>query len=396
MIRTLHFPRLTLWQWIFAMILVGGAAALYVRIFYGLGGSTNLSDQFPWGLWKGFNVLTGIALGAGGFTLAATVHIFNIESYKPIMRSVILTAFLGYSLMCVALFIDIGQPFRIWHPIVFWNVHSVLFEVAWCVMLYTTVLIFEFLPVICERFGWKTTLKWVRRISVPLVIFGVVLSTLHQSSLGSLFLIVPYKLYPLWYTPLLPVLFFISAICAGLSVVIFMSWQSSKAFGRQLPLPLLSSMARVLAVILSFYLAVRMLDLVRHGAVHLFWINRRETYLFWLEIALLVVPTVLLYRRSFRSSAVKLYWASVMVMFGFIANRLNVSIVGLEAGSGVHYVPRWSEVMITLSLLAIAFAAFRTVAKYFPVFPSEQPVPVEQSARAPQTAALPAPAHGSD
>ena len=167
--------RLTLWRVLFALIMFGGLCGLYVRGMYGLGGSTNLTDRFPWGLWKGFNVLTGIGLGAGGFTIAATVHIFNLKRYKPILRIALLTAFLGYSLMAVALMIDIGQPQRIWHPIVMWNEHSVLFEVAWCVMLYLTVLSLEFAPAVCERFRWRAVLKFVRMISAPVVIFGVVL-----------------------------------------------------------------------------------------------------------------------------------------------------------------------------------------------------------------------------
>jgi Ni/Fe-hydrogenase subunit HybB-like protein len=382
---TARLPKLTLWRVLFVFILAGGMAALYVRFVYGLGASTNLSDQFPWGLWKGFNVLTGIALAAGGFSLAATVHIFNIESYKPILRSVILTSFLGYSLMCVALFIDIGQPLRIWHPIILWNPHSVLFEVSWCVMLYTTVLVFEFAPVVLEKFRWSRALKVMRAVSVPLVMVGVILSTLHQSSLGTLFLIVPYKLYPLWYTPLLPVLFFISSICAGFAVVMFMSHRSALAFGRQLPSPLLNSMGRVLAVLLLFYSAVRYLDLLRRGVLHLLLINRLETYLFLLEMALVLIPMALLFREKTRRSPQALYYCSVLVIGGFIANRLNVSIAGLEAGSGTHYIPKWSEMMVTLMLIAIAFAAFQVVARYLPVFPAAAPPspPALQAAPAP-------------
>ena len=160
--------------------------ATYLRIFYGLGGSTNLSDKFPWGLWIAFDVMCGVGLAAGGFTLVAIVHIFNIERYKPVLRPAILTAFLGYLLVVVGLLYDLGRPDRLWHPLVMWNPHSVMFEVAWCVTLYTTVLFLEFLPVVFEKFGWHRPTEWIHRISVPLMILGVLLSTLHQSSLGTL------------------------------------------------------------------------------------------------------------------------------------------------------------------------------------------------------------------
>ena len=177
--------------------LLRNAGALYPR----LGPSTNLNDQFPWGIWIGFDVLCGVMLAAGGFTLTAAVHIFNIKRLHPIVRPTILTAFLGYVLVCVALMYDLGRPYRIWHPLVMRNPHSVMFEVAYCVMLYTTVLSLEFSPIVLERFNLQKPLKIVRAALIPLVILGVILSTLHQSSLGTVYLIMPEKLHPLWYTP---------------------------------------------------------------------------------------------------------------------------------------------------------------------------------------------------
>ena len=359
---------ITVWRAIFAAILLSGAWATYLRVMYGLGGSTNLSDRFPWGLWIGFDVMCGVGLAAGGFTLVAIVHIFNIEKYKPVLRPAVLTAFLGYTLVVVGLLYDLGRPDRLWHPLVMWNPHSVMFEVAWCVTLYTTVLFLEVLPMVFEKFGWYRPLNWMHRISVPLMILGVLLSTLHQSSLGSLFLIVPSKLYPLWYSPILPLLFYISAIAVGLAMTIFESWHSSRAFGRALELPLLASLARVLAVVLSVYLWIRFLDLSHQHAFGLLLRNRTETWLFILEIALMAVPTVLLYQASVRLRPGRLYACAVMVVFGFITNRLNVGITGLETGSGTHYLPKWSEVAVTLSIVAAGFAIFRFIAQYFPVF----------------------------
>ena len=365
---SLKLPKMTVWRAILAVILLGGLYATYLRVVYGLGGSTNLSDQFPWGLWIGFDVLCGVGLAAGGFTLVAIVHIFNLERYKPILRPAILTAFLGYSLVVVALMYDLGRPDRIWHPLIMWNPHSVMFEVGWCVTLYSTVLFLEFIPVVFEKFGWHKPLGWIHNISVPLMIAGVLLSTLHQSSLGSLYLIVPEKLYPLWYTPLLPLLFYISAIAVGLAMTIFESWHSSRAFGRALELPLLASLARVLAVLMSTYLWIRFLDMAHRGVFGLLLRNRTETWLFALEIALMGVPTVLLFQRKVRMSPGALYACAVMVVFGFIANRLNVAVTGMEAGSGAHYIPKWTEVAVTLSIVGAGFAIFRVVAEYFPIF----------------------------
>jgi len=371
-------PKITVWRVIFAAILLSGAYATYLRVFYGLGGSTNLSDKFPWGLWIGFDVMCGVGLAAGGFTLVAMVHIFNIKQYRPVLRPAILTAFLGYLLVTVGLLYDVGRPDRMWHPLVMWNPHSVMFEVAWCVTLYSTVLFLEFLPMVFERFGLDKPLEWIHRISVPMMILGVLLSTLHQSSLGSLFLIVPEKLYPLWYTPILPLLFFVSAIAVGLAMTIFESWHSSRAFGRALELPLLASLGRVLAVVMSVYLWIRFLDLLHRDAFGLLLRNRTETWLFLLEIALAVVPTALLYQSRIRRNPASLYVCAVMVVFSFIANRLNVGITGLEAGSGTHYMPKWSEVAVTLSLVAVGFAIFRVIGQHFPVFAAHSPPPASE------------------
>jgi Ni/Fe-hydrogenase subunit HybB-like protein len=364
----MKLPKITFWRAVFAAILLSGLYATYLRIFYGLGGSTNLSDRFPWGIWIGFDVMCGVALAAGGFTLVAIVHIFNIEKYRPVLRPAILTAFLGYLLVVVGLLYDLGRPDRLWHPLVMWNPHSVMFEVAWCVTLYTTVLFLEFIPVVFEKLGWHRPMDWIHRLSVPLMILGILLSTLHQSSLGSLFLIVPEKLYPFWYSPLLPLLFYVSAIAVGLAMTIFESWHSSRAFGRALELPLLASLGRVLAVAMSVYLWIRFLDLAHRGALRLVMQNRIETWLFLLEIALAVVPTVLLYQRSVRMRPGALYACAVMVVFSVVANRLNVGTTGLEAGSHTHYIPRWSEVAVTLSIIGAGFAIFRLAAGYFPIF----------------------------
>ncbi len=283
--------KFTFWKLIFLALMAAGLYGTVVRFTQGLGRSTNLNDQFPWGLWIGFDVLCGVMLAAGGFTLTAAVHIFNIKRLRPIVRPTILTAFLGYVLVCIALMYDLGRPYRIWHPLVMRNPHSVMFEVAYCVMLYTTVLSLEFSPIVLERFNLQKPLKIVRAALIPLVILGVILSTLHQSSLGTVYLIMPEKLHPLWYSPLLPVFFFMSAIAVGLAMTIFESSLSAKYFGRQLELPILQELGRVLVVVLCVYGILRFEDLLHRGVLKMLWQPGYEMYLFWLEISLSLVST---------------------------------------------------------------------------------------------------------
>jgi Ni/Fe-hydrogenase subunit HybB-like protein len=368
----MKLPKITFWRAVFAALMLAGLYATFVRYYYGLGASTNLSDQFPWGVWIGFDILCGVGLAAGGFTLVAIVHIFNIERYKGILRPTILTAFLGYLLVIGALMFDLGRPYNVWHPLVMWNPHSVMFEVAWCVMLYTTVLALEFAPAVCEKFGWHIARKWLRTISVPIVIVGVILSTLHQSSLGSLYLIVPSKLYPLWYSPFLPVFFFVSAICVGMAMTIFESWHSSRAFGRELHHSLMAQMGRILAVATAVYLVLRFVDMRHRGVMDLLWVPRSETYFFWLETGLFFAGMLMLSQRAVRQRPAALYASALLVIFGFIANRLNISITGMEAASGVRYIPKWSEIIITLAIVALGFAIFRAAVKYLPVFEGKE------------------------
>jgi Ni/Fe-hydrogenase subunit HybB-like protein len=223
--------RLGFWTVFSGLLIALLAAIAYVRYTHGLGAVTHLSDTFPWGLWIGFDLLCGVGLAAGGFAVTATVHILHLKDFKPIVRPTVLTAFLGYILVITALLLDLGRPWNIWHPIIMWNPHSVMFEVGWCVMLYTTVLSLEFAPVVLERFKLDWMLKLLRPVTPILVIMGVILSTLHQSSLGSLFLILPEKMSPLWYTPILPVLFFVSALAAGIAMTVVESWFSRRVFG---------------------------------------------------------------------------------------------------------------------------------------------------------------------
>ncbi len=387
----MKMPKFTFWKTVLVIILIPGLYSLVYRLTHGLGQSTNLTDDFPWGLWVGFKLFS-VALAGGGFTLAAVVYIFNLKRYRPVLRAMILTAFLGYSMFIASLILDLGRPYRIWHPLVMWNHHSVMFEIAWCVMLYTTVLLLEFLPVVLEKFGLHRQLEWLHTIMIPLVIAGVILSTLHQSSLGSLYLIVPGKLYPLWYSSLEPVFFFISAICAGLAMTIFESWHADKAFHQRLELSLLTGLGRVLAVALSFYLSLRLVDLMRRHVLHLLLRPCSETYLFWLEAMLLTVPMVLLFRRSIHTNRTLLYLCSVLTLLGFVTNRMNVAITGMLAAFGSNYFPKWTEISITLAIIAGGFLVFALAVKYLPIFPngrSYAPAECAANSAAPLPATVP-------
>jgi Ni/Fe-hydrogenase subunit HybB-like protein len=364
-----RLPSLTFWRVVLILILAAGFYSTVLRFTRGLGAVTNLSDQFPWGLWIGFDVLCGVGLAAGGFTLAAIVYVFHAERFHPILRPSILTAFLGYALVAVALLYDLGKPYNIWHPLIMWNPHSVMFEVAWCVMLYLTVLALEFSPAVFERFGLQGPLQIIQAVTIPLVIIGVMLSTLHQSSLGSLFLIVPTKLHPYWYSPLLPLFFFISAVGVGLAMVIFESNLSSRAFGREIEMPLLEVLGRAMAVVLAFYGLLRLEDLWERGALVHLREPSTETLLFVLEVTLgVLIPLPLLLFRKVRESRGGLFGVAVLVITGFLLNRLNVSITGMQASSGVHYFPRWTEVAVTLSIVGAGFLLFSLAVRYLNVF----------------------------
>lgn len=372
--------QLTFWKSVFFILVALGIYSTIIRFFYGLGTATNLSDNFPWGLWIGFDVLCGVGLAAGGFTLAAIVYIFNIHKFKPIVRPAILTAFLGYLMVIIAILFDLGRPYRIWHPIIMWNPHSVMFEVGWCVMLYTTVLALEFSPVVLEKLRWNKFLKIIRSFLIPLVILGVILSTLHQSSLGSLYLIVPEKLYPLWYSPLLPIFFFISAVAVGFAMVVFESFLSARAFNKRLEKSLVAELARVIVFVLSLYAVLKLQDFARRDTWAYLFIPRTETYFFWAEILLgLVIPVILLAIPKVRLNERILFMSVLMVILGFIMNRLNVAITGMESYAQANYFPSWMEISVTLMIVALGFAAFRVAVKHLPIFEKSTEVSIPSS-----------------
>jgi Ni/Fe-hydrogenase subunit HybB-like protein len=354
---------------ILVLLTLMGATIFMVRIFTGWGLVTNLNDNYGWGLWKGFNTLVGIALGASGFTTAFAIYLLGQEKYRPVARAAILVGILGYFSSVLSLMIDLGHPERIVFPIIYWNPESPLFEVAWCVMLYMTVMIFEFSPAVFERFGLKRSEGIVHAAVMPLVIGGTVLSTLHQSSLGSLFLNVPDQLNKLWYTPVLPLFFFMSAVYVGPAVVIVVSTLASRALGRGLDSDILSSLAKALPFLLGIYLFAKILELGIARELGLMFDGSRDSGIFLLENAVgVVIPMVLLSLRSVRGSTGWRFTAALMVAVGLMLNRVDVGIVAWARPDAASYVPHVLEFGYTIGLWASLALVFYLAALYLPVF----------------------------
>ncbi len=367
-------PKITFWRTVVAAIFVAGLYAAYARFFLGFHQSTNLVDSQPWGLWVGLGTLCGVGISAGGFAIAAAVYLLGFERYRPVVRAAVLLSFLGYLTVCTGMMYELGLPWRIWHPIVMWNRRSVLFEVSWCVMLYTSVLALEFSPSLVERIPWvrlrKFYLKWHHHLLIALVMVGAILSSLHQSFLGGLYLLAKGKVDPLWYSQYLPTLFYLSAVPAGLAATIMAVFLCNRSLNARVNPGLLAEMSQVIAPMLYVYAILRGIDLFTHGNAPYLWMWREETFLFWLEIGLFVlVPIFLLSRQSVRSNPQLLYWTCALVVMGFMANRLNVSITAFQRSSGFYYVPKWTEFALTLATVTAAAVAFHYAVVYLEILP---------------------------
>ncbi len=364
-------PRLHFWKSFFVGLVAVLAVVLFRRYTMGIGAISNLSDDMPWGLWIGFDLLCGVALGAGGFTITAVVYIFHLEDYRPMARPAVLTAFLGYLIVIAALLVDLGRPWNIWHPLIMWNPHSVMFEVGWCVMLYTTVLFLEFLPLVFERFGFIRQSHFIHKYLTPgLVIAGVLLSTMHQSSLGTLYVIAPQKLHPLWYSPILPILFFVSAITLGLAMTNVESVMSLRGFGHRLNPRLLRGVGRATAAMLMVYLVIRIEDLIVHGSFKYIFAFDKASWFFLAEIFLGgIIPMLLLFQKRIRHNMLALAGAQFLVVLGVLFNRMNVAVTAFQLGTGAEYQPHWMEFVVSMGMVAIGVYAFSLAVRYLPVFP---------------------------
>jgi Ni/Fe-hydrogenase subunit HybB-like protein len=357
-----------------ALILLVGVPVIIYRFTFGLGAVTNLSQANPWGLWIGLDVLSGVALAAGGFTLASVVYIFGLKQYHAVVRPAILTGFLGYFFVVVGLVVDLGRPWKLPVPLVYsWGTGSVMFEVAWCVCLYLIVLALEFSPALFEWLGLRKLREWIVGLTIGLTVFGVMLSTLHQSSLGALFLLAPHRLHPLWYTPFVPIHFFVSAIIAGLSMVIVESGLSHRIFRNQIDASahvdldyITLGLGKAASVVLFAYFFLRIQALADSGAWSL--LNTSYGYWYLVEVLGFVLLPCFLFASGVRHGNVTLVRASAAVaVVGVVLNRLNVSVVAMNWNAGVRYVPSWMEVVTSMAVITIGVLTFRFIVNRMPV-----------------------------
>lgn len=376
------------------LVLAGLASALW-RFVFGLEAATNLNDQFPWGIWIAIDVASGVALAAGGFTTAALVYIFHRNVYHPLVRPALLTGMLGYTFVVIGLTADLGRYYNVWHPMMpwMWSGHSVLFEVGMCVTFYLTVLYIEFLPIAIERFKGRVNLpgslkslnqpverllsfaeSTLSRVMLFFIIAGVVLSCMHQSSLGALMLIAPDKMNPLWYTPVLPLLFLISAFAVGFPMVVFESLLASKSFGRKPEINLLAPLSKIIPVMLTIYLFFKVGDLAVRGSLGLMFDGSLASMLFLVELIVgCAIPIVMLCIKSVRHSAAGLFTASAMVVGGVVLNRINVFLTAYTPLYQVErYMPSVMEVLVTIGLISALVLAYRAAVLIFPVLPAEE------------------------
>jgi Ni/Fe-hydrogenase subunit HybB-like protein len=373
---------------VITILALNGLAFLLARLIFGIGAVTNLNNQYPWGIWIGIDVAAGVALAAGGFTTAALGHVIHRSHYHDIVRPALLTALLGYTFVALSVSMDIGRWYYIWHPMIMWNGTSALFEVGICVMIYLNVLYIEFLPVITERFINHVNLKGLlSRFNKPIerlllvldrglskvmfvfIILGVVLSTLHQSSLGTLMVIAGPKMHPLWQTPILPLLFLLSAIAVGFPMVIFESMIASRSFGLKPEMEVLSSLGTMVAPILGVYLAFKIGDMfVRETFVYLAEFNTASV-MFIIEVLFgIIIPLRMFLSKEVLKSPLWLFIASSLVIFGVLLNRINNFVTAYTPPySFGSYFPSIGEISVTVGFASLLILLYRVIVMNFPV-----------------------------
>lgn len=383
---------------ILLILAVNGLVFLAGRFLFGLGAVTNLNNQYPWGLWIGVDVAAGVALAAGGFTTAALGHVMHREEYHAVVRPALLTAMLGYTFVAMGVFVDIGRWYYIWHPLIMWNGNSALFEVGICVMIYLTVLYIEFLPIVTERFIGKVNLpgflsalnkpvdkvlrlldKGLSKTMFIFIIAGVVLSTLHQSSLGTLMIIAGPKMHPLWQTPILPLLFLLSAISVGFPMVIFESLIASRSLKLKPEMHILSKLGSMIAPLLGIYLAFKIGDMfIRETFVYLTEFNT-ASIMFTVELLFgVVIPLRMFLSPKVLKSPPLLFTASALVVLGVLLNRINNFIVAYTPPYAEKaYFPSFGELSVTIGFVAMLVLAYRFIVMNFPVIslPGKQLAP---------------------
>ena len=358
------------------LIVIMGLVLTVIRFTGGLAATTNLSDYNPWGLWIGFDLLVGVALAAGGYVTSAAVYLFGMKKYHSAVRPAILTGFLGYALVVLALHYDVGRPWRLPYPfLVQQGTTSLLFEVGACVALYLTVLFVEFTPVPLEWLGFKRARNLVVKLTLLLTIFGVVLSTLHQSSLGALFLIAPSKLHPLWYSPYLPVYFFVSSIIAGLSMVIFESTLSYRFFKHKMDATHLAEkntialgFGKAASFVLAGYFIVKVMGISAGNNWHFLETGYGAWYL--VELLGFVALPCFLYAVGVRDKNVTLIkWTAAWTVLGVVINRFNVSMIAFNwhLPASERYFPHWMEIGISVFIVTVGLIIFKFIVSRMPI-----------------------------
>ncbi len=350
-------------------LITGLAAAIALnRFVFGLGATTNLNDEVPWGFWIGFK-LSWVALSAGGFVIGAIFYMMKREKFHSLVRIAILTAFLGYSSFIVSLIFDLGLPWNIWHMIIYWNPHSPLFEVGWCVMLYTTVLVLEFLPVPLENTSRYATVRtFLLKFRFPIVLLGIMLSTLHQSSLGTLFLIMPRRLFPLFYSHIIPIEFFISAIAGGLLMLAFETLALHWMYRRKLETDLVRVLCSVSVWILGLYFLVKIGDVAVEGKLGLLLDGSWMSYLYIFELLLsTVVPFVMFVVPKWCANR-RVQWIGTSIgIVGVVLNRIDIGGFAMRDAT-LWYTPSWMEVVLSVGILSTAALVFLFLIETFHVW----------------------------
>ncbi len=354
---------------------IAGVILVY-RFIYGLGAVTNINDGFPWGIWIAYDVVVGSAFACGGYALALLAYIFNKGEYHPLVRPALLASLFGYTLAAVSVIFDLGRWWNFWH--IFWpgyaQVNSVMFEVAVCISAYVLVMWIEFSPAFLDRLGMGELKKKLSKVLFFFIALGVLLPSMHQSSLGSLLVVFGNQVHPLWQSGwLLPLIYLMTAIMLGFAVVIFEATLSSVGFKRQMETPVLAQLCKIMYGLLIAYLVVRVGDLAVRGAIGSAFAANAEAVMFWLEMLCFIVPMVILGSQTARNSAAKLFVGAVLLMLGGMLLRINGFLVGYETGEGWHYFPAFPELMVTVGLIAFEILAYIIIVRKFPVLPATQP-----------------------
>jgi Ni/Fe-hydrogenase subunit HybB-like protein len=350
-----------------AITAFGLGVGLY-RFYAGLGATTNLSKAFPWGIWISFDLST-VALSGGAFTLAALVYVFHFEDLHIATRPTVLAGLLGYSSVLVILLFDLGRWDRFYNVFLHPNVSSALLEVSWCIAAYSLILLYELSPVLLENSRWKWLLPTIKKYTVPIVIIGVTLSTMHQSSLGTMFVIMSPRLHPLWHSMLLPVFFLVSSLASGISLVIAGANVSYWLFGRSLKTKTIAKLGWFLPWILGFYLVLKFGELIIAGEFDLLFEGGLYTFLFWTEIIVgAVIPIILFAMKQVRLSRAASLFGAFLIMGGAILNRFDVTWFGMKPVAGASYTPHWMEIAILVGVVAGVVMVYSLIARYFPVY----------------------------